>query len=135
MKACDEATVRGDPHRLKRLLLNLTDNAIKYNQPRGRVEIELVCGARSVVLRMTNTGPGIPPEQLPRVFDRFYRGDPAHGTDVEGSGLGLAIAQWIVQAHRGEIQIASTVNRETVVTVTLPLLQEGLVVAPARRCC
>jgi len=132
LKACDEATVRGDPHRLKQLLLNLTDNAIKYNQSHGRVEIEFVRGSRSVVLRITNTGPGIAPEQLPRVFDRFYRGDPAHGTSVEGSGLGLAIAQWIVKAHGGEIQIASIMNRETIVTVTLPLLEEGLVVAPAR---
>lgn len=132
LRACDEATVRGDRHRLKQLLLNLTDNAIKYNQPQGRVEIELVRAARSVVLRITNTGPGIAPEQLPRVFDRFYRGDLAHGTGVEGSGLGLAIARWIVKAHGGEIQIASTMNRETIVTVTLPLLEEGLVVAPAR---
>lgn len=74
---------------------------------------------------ISNTGPGIPPEALPRVFDRFFRGDAAHNTDVEGCGLGLSIAQWIVSAHHGSIHMDSTPNKRTTVTVRLPLALEG----------
>jgi signal transduction histidine kinase len=70
--------------------------------------------------KITNTGAGIPPEVLPRVFDRFFRGDSAHGSAVEGCGLGLSIAQWIVSAHSGKIQIASVSSQSTIVTVHLP---------------
>lgn len=117
---CDEAIVHGDSHRLRQLLLNLADNAIKFNQPEGQLDIALTCHADSAVLTVSNTGPGIGPEKLPRVFDRFYRGDPAHSSDVEGCGLGLAIAQWIVQAHAGSISIASEPGQQTTVTVRLP---------------
>ena len=129
---CDVAVVRGDRHRLRQMLLNLTDNAIKYNHSRGSVGMSLARDEDHVELCITNTGPGIPPEQLPRVFDRFFRGDPAHGTEVEGCGLGLTIAQWIVKAHGGEIQIASAANRETTVTVRLPLADERLAAEPTR---
>ena len=70
---------------------------------------------------MTNTGAGIPPEILPRVFDRFFRGDPAHENTLEGCGLGLSISQWIVSAHNGTIQMDSTPSKLTAVTVRLPL--------------
>jgi signal transduction histidine kinase len=129
---CDAVVVRGDRHRLRQMLLNLTDNAIKYNRFQGSVDMSLARYEDCVELRITNTGPGIPPEQLPRVFDRFFRGDPAHGSEVEGCGLGLAITQWIVKAHRGEIQIASAANRETTVTVRLPLADARLPVEPTR---
>lgn len=116
---CDETIVRGDRHRLRQMLLNLVDNAIKYNHPRGTVEMALVKGEDGIELRITNAGPGIPPEQLPRVFDRFYRGDPAHGTGVEGCGLGLTIARSVAKAHGGDIEITSTVGGMTTVTVCL----------------
>ena len=119
--ACDETTVRGDRHRLKQLLLNLTDNAIKYCQREGRVAIGLSRHNGTAELTVVNTGPGIPPEKLPRVFDRFYRGDPARSNAVEGCGLGLSIAQWIVNAHRGTIQVASEPQELTTVTVRLPV--------------
>jgi signal transduction histidine kinase len=70
---------------------------------------------------MVNTGAGIPPEILPRVFDRFFRGDPAHESTVDGCGLGLSIAQWIVSAHTGTIQINSVPSKLTTVTLRLPL--------------
>jgi signal transduction histidine kinase len=70
--------------------------------------------------KITNTGAGIPPEILPRVFDRFFRGDAAHGNAVDGCGLGLSIAQWIVSAHHGTIQVASDPSKTTIVTVKLP---------------
>jgi signal transduction histidine kinase len=72
-------------------------------------------------LRVANTGPGIPAEVLPRVFDRFFRGDASHGSAVEGSGLGLSIAQWVVHAHEGRIRVESGEDGLTTVTVTLPL--------------
>ena len=119
---CDETTVRGDRHRLRQVLLNLVDNAIKYNRPAGEVTFALVCHTGTATLRIVNTGPGIPPEALPRVFDRLYRGDTADGWTVEGSGLGLSIARSIVVAHGGRIDIASTPGHETAVAVTLPAM-------------
>ncbi len=121
LTACDQLEIRGDRHRLRQLLLNLTDNAIKHNQPNGRVEIALVRRAEWAALTVGNTGPGIPAEQLPRVFDRFFRGDAAHGTDKEGSGLGLAIAKWIAHAHGASIRIDSRPGDWTTVEVLLPL--------------
>ena len=120
LRVCDETTVRGDRHRLKQLLLNLTDNAIKYNQPDGRIAIALRRNNGAAELTIANTGPGLAPEKLPRVFDRFYRGDPAHGSDIEGTGLGLSIAQWIVKAHGGTIQLVSDPGKLTTVTVKFP---------------
>jgi len=117
---CDEATVQGDRHRLKQLLLNLTDNAIKYNQPDGRVTMRLIRDNGSVELTITNTGQGIPPEKLSRVFERFYRGDPAHNSAIEGCGLGLSIAERIVKAHGGTIQLDSEPAMLTTVTIKLP---------------
>lgn len=121
MPRCDAVTVRGDRHRLRQLLLNLTDNAIKYNQPDGLVELNLVRLPTQAVLTISNTGKGIPPTILPRVFDRFYRGDESHSSEIEGCGLGLSIVEWIVKAHHGSIQITSPPEQTTTVTVSLPL--------------
>ena len=121
LAACEEIPVRGDRHRLRQLLLNLADNAVKYNQPRGSVTMNLRRANGAAEFTITNTGPGIPPESLPRVFDRFFRGDPAHSNEVEGCGLGLSIARWIVSAHKGTIQIQSAPSQPTTVTVRLPL--------------
>ncbi len=118
---CDEITVRGDRHRLRQLLLNLADNAVKYNQPQGRVTMILRRVNDTAEFSIANTGAGIPPEVLPRVFDRFFRGDPAHSPAVDGCGLGLSIAQWIVSAHDGTIKIESVPSKITTVTVRLPL--------------
>ncbi len=120
LTACDDVLLRGDRHRLRQLLLNLTDNAIKYNQPLGRIEIALRRNRGMAELRISNTGKGISAAALPRVFDRFYRGDPSHNGAVEGCGLGLSIAQWIVAAHGGAIDIQSTPGELTTVTVRLP---------------
>lgn len=120
LAVCDEITVWGDRHRLRQLLLNLTDNAIKYNQPDGKVTVGLRRNNGKAELTIINTGEGIVPEKLPRVFDRFFRGDPAHSNNVEGSGLGLSIAQWIARAHAGEISITSRPHSLTTVTVQLP---------------
>jgi signal transduction histidine kinase len=118
---CEEISLRGERHRLRQLLLNLADNAVKYNQPQGRVTISLRRSGEMAEFIITNSGAGIPPELLPRVFDRFFRVDAAHGSAIDGCGLGLSIAQWIVSAHGGKIQIASVPSQSTIVTVQLPL--------------
>jgi signal transduction histidine kinase len=123
LAACETLTVVGDRHRLRQLLLNLADNAIKYNQPQGSVMLGLRRVDRQAELTVINTGPGIPPELLPRVFDRFFRGDASHNSDVDGCGLGLSIAQWIVSAHRGTIRVESVPGQTTTVTVCLPLAE------------
>ena len=121
LQHCQEISVRGDRHRLRQLLLNLADNAVKYNQPQGRVTMNLRRADNMAEFTIANTGQGIPPEMLPRVFDRFFRGDPAHSQTVDGCGLGLSIAQWIVSAHNGTIKIESATMKPTIVTVRLPL--------------
>jgi signal transduction histidine kinase len=113
------AVIQGDRHRLRQLLLNLTDNAIKYNEPKGRVNISLSQADGVSELKIENTGAGIAPELQPRVFERFFRGDTSHSNAVEGCGLGLSIAEWIVAAHNGTIQFVSKPGEMTVVTVKL----------------
>jgi signal transduction histidine kinase len=118
---CEEATMTGDRHRLRQLLLNLVDNAVKHNEPNGRVIVSLRRAADGVQVEFENTGPGIAPDQLPMVFDPFFRGTEAQRTKRDGCGLGLSIAQWIVGAHGGIIRVDSQLRGSTVVTVTLPL--------------
>ncbi|HLX96139.1 MAG TPA: ATP-binding protein [Verrucomicrobiae bacterium] len=121
LAGCEVLKVRGDRHRLRQLLLNLADNAVKYNQPHGRVKMGLRRTDGMAEFTIANTGAGISPEALPRIFDRFYRGDLAHSHTMDGCGLGLSIAQWIVSAHHGTIQIESAPSPLTTVTVRLPL--------------
>jgi signal transduction histidine kinase len=118
---CEEISVPGDRHRLRQLLLNLADNAIKYNQPQGHVTMNLHRTNDFAEFTIANTGAGIPAEILPRVFDRFFRGDSARGSTIDGCGLGLSIAQWIVSAHGGTIRIESGLSKITTVTIRLPL--------------
>jgi len=120
--ACDKLTVRGDRHRLRQLLLNLTDNAVKYNQRKGTVTLDLSRAGETAEVTIANTGQGIAPEILPRVFDPFFRGDSSHSHAVEGCGLGLSIARWIASAHGGTIQITSAPNQLTTATLRLPLV-------------
>jgi len=118
---CEETRLQGDRHRLRQLLLNLADNAVKYNHPGGAVAISLRRDGAAARLRMANTGAGLARELQPRVFERFFRGDASHNRAVDGCGLGLSIAQWIVHAHGGAIQFDSEPGQLTTVTVRLPL--------------
>jgi signal transduction histidine kinase len=114
--------VMGDRNRLRQLLLNLTDNALKYNSSSGgKIQIQLVSANGSAELIIANSGPGIPREKLSRVFQRFYRCDDSHSSEVEGCGLGLSIVQWITKAHEGTVTIDSQPGKLTVVTVRLPV--------------
>ena len=121
LTGCDEVLVLGDAHRLRQLLLNLADNAVKYNQPNGSIGMALQRCGETAEFTISNAGPGIAPAALPRVFDRFFRGDAAHSSQVEGCGLGLSIAQWIVSMHKGTIKIDSVPAKNTIVTVLLPI--------------
>ena len=111
-----------DRARIRQLLLNLATNAVKYTPAGGTVSLELVAHPSEVVLTVRDTGVGIAPGDLPHIFDRFWRGDPARSRagQPSGSGLGLAITQWIAEAHGGEITVQSRPGRGTVFTVTLP---------------
>jgi len=116
--------VLGDQTRLTQLLVNLVDNGLKYTPPGGRVTVSLNREDQQAVIRVADTGPGIEPEHLPHVFERFYRGDAARTRGDGGTGLGLAICRWIVQSHGGDIGVLSAPGQGTVFTVTLPILAE-----------
>ncbi len=105
---CDPATVNGDRHRLRQLLLILTDNAIKHNQPGGVISLGLTNEGATVELRVTNTGAGLRAHELPRAFDRFFRGQAATANEAEGTGLGLSIARSIALAHGADLLLEST---------------------------
>lgn len=122
LESADLYTV-GDRHRLRQLLLNLTDNAIKYNQPGGTITMALRPAGDEAEIQITNTGPGIPAELQPRVFDRFVRGADARSRGIEGCGLGLAIGQWIATAHCGTLQLTSTPGQLTTATLRLPAVK------------
>ena len=110
---CDAATVIGDRHRLRQLLLILTDNAIKHNEPCGMISLSLANDGAILELRVANTGPGLQPDELPRAFDRFFRGQAARANEAEGTGLGLSIALSIAQAHGVDLHMESTPGRLT----------------------
>jgi signal transduction histidine kinase len=114
-------TVLGDDLRLRELVLNLVDNAIKYSHPSGTVTLQLDTDGRSARLSVADHGIGIPPEAQRRIFDRFYRTDAARGHAKQGTGLGLAICQWIAESHRGRIEVDSRAGEGARFTVSLPL--------------
>ncbi len=117
--------VRGDGERLGRIVSTLLDNACKYASRGGRVNVTLELTKGSAVLSVHNDGTTIPQEEIPRVFDRFYRADKARSSDAGGSGLGLSIAQKIIERHRGTIAASSSPVRGTTFTVTLPASDEA----------
>jgi two-component system, OmpR family, sensor kinase len=117
----EPAQVRGDEDRLKQLLLIVLDNALKYTPAGGTVAVALRQSGDMAEIAVRDTGVGIPEGDLPHVFERFYRADPARGRDPGGTGLGLPIAQWITRQHGGDIAIASRSGAGTGVTIRLPL--------------
>jgi signal transduction histidine kinase len=103
--------------------MNLLTNAIKYTPAGGQVSIDSATTDGTVVLNVRDTGIGIAPGELPHIFDRFWRADPARSRTGQrpGAGLGLAISKWIAEAHGGTIGVQSRPGRGTTFTVTLPL--------------
>ncbi len=114
--------VHGDPDRLKQLLLNLVSNALKYTPPEGTVTLAVWPHNGHALVSVADTGEGIPEEDLPHIFDRFYRVDKARARRQGGVGLGLSIAHWIATAHGGRIIVHSRLGVGTTFTVHLPAL-------------
>lgn len=112
--------VQGDAGRLTQLLVNLLDNALAYTPPDGRITMRLKPIPGHAVLEVEDTGVGIAPEHLPRLFERFYRADPARDRESGGTGLGLAIVKEIAEAHGGTVAVDSTPGQGTLFTITLP---------------
>ncbi len=113
--------LNGDDEMLKRMLMNLLDNAVKYTAPGGEICVALALHNGSARIVVTDTGFGIPAEDQARIFDRFYRVDKARSRALGGAGLGLSIAHWIVEAHGGTITVESVTGRGSIFTVELPL--------------
>ncbi|HEY7206394.1 MAG TPA: ATP-binding protein [Methylomirabilota bacterium] len=115
------AVVRGDPTALRRALLNLVENAVKYTPRGGKVELSLVAGDGTAALTVADTGIGVDPADAERVFEPFVRLDAARSRDTGGAGLGLAIARSIVAAHRGTLTLESRPGSGSRFTIRLPL--------------
>ena len=113
------AQVTADPHRLVQMLTNLIDNAIKFNREGGTVTIEHERNGFDRI-SVTDTGEGIPPQHLDRLFERFYRVDRARSRDLGGTGLGLAIVKHLAKAHGGEVSVRSRIGEGTQFTIELP---------------
>ncbi len=121
----DQVLVCGDQDRLKQVLVNLLGNAITYTPAGGEVVVGLAKVGNRARLTVSDTGPGIPPEDLPHIFERFYRGEKSRTRQKEGKGfgLGLSIAYWIVRNHGGQIDVDSRLNQGTTFCVWLPLAE------------
>lgn len=117
----EPVTVEADPDRLRQVLGNLVGNALRHSEAGGLVTVALGLDGDRAVLTVTDTGEGIDPDDLPHVFDRFWRADRARSRATGGSGLGLAIAQELVRAHGGTIDVTSRPGQGSTFTVRLTL--------------
>ncbi len=122
VEAIEPVIVEGDPDRLKQLLLIPIDNALRYTPASGRVGVALRRRRGVVEISIRDTGIGIAAEDLPHVFERFYRADPARTRDPGGTGLGLGIARWIAVQHGGVIDLTSAPGQGTTVSIRLPVV-------------
>jgi signal transduction histidine kinase len=113
-----------DPDRIRQIVQNLVSNAVKYSPDGGEVRVTLQATDSTAELAVRDQGVGIPPEALPRLFDRFYRG-PGVKTSAQGLGLGLTIVRGLVEAHEGRISVDSTVGAGSTFTICLPRQAAG----------
>jgi len=116
----DERPVRGSQRDLALLVRNLIDNAIRYSHEGGRVAVRIDAEGDEVILRVSDTGIGIPSRDLDRIFERFYRVDRARSRETGGTGLGLAIVKHVVENHGGEIGVESELGRGTTFRISFP---------------
>jgi signal transduction histidine kinase len=114
------ATVLVDEARMARVFDNLVDNAVQHTPPGGRIVLEVTSAPDAVVFTVRDSGAGIPPDDVPHVFDRFYRADKARGADGH-SGLGLAIVRALVEAHGGTVRASSRLGEGTEMVAVLPV--------------
>jgi len=115
------ARVQGDELRLRELLLNLVENAVKYSNPKGKVTINLITEGQQAIISVTDQGIGIAPDNQHKIFNRFFRTVEARTHTKKGTGLGLAICSWIAETHKGCISVQSELGQGSTFTVTLPL--------------
>ena len=115
----DDIDCCGNEEMIKQLTVILLSNALKYSDEKGRIRISLAAHGKQREIRVFNTGTPIAPKDQERIFDRFWRADPAHGHDTGGHGLGLAIARSVVEAHHGKISVDSREGEGTTFTVLL----------------
>ncbi|HEX5949857.1 MAG TPA: ATP-binding protein, partial [Actinomycetota bacterium] len=115
----DPAPAQADPERLRQVVVNLLSNALRHTPAGGRIEVSTCATDGGATLEVLDSGPGIAPEDLPHVFERFYRGAGAKGTS--GSGIGLAVAAELVAAHGGSIEARNREGGGAVFTVRLPV--------------
>ena len=116
----DAAEVAADPQALRQVLSNVLENAARYTPAGGSVAVRARRQRGDVVIEVADTGPGIPGEHLPRIFERFYRVDAARSRELGGTGLGLAIVKHLVEAHGGRVEAESRLGAGTTIRVTLP---------------
>jgi signal transduction histidine kinase len=116
--------VHADQKRLEQILYNLIDNAVKFNRPGGSVNLSAEEQEGRIAICVEDTGAGISAADLPRVFERLYRGDKSRSRKTEGTGLGLAIVKHLVQAHGGEVSVSSELGRGSRLTFTLPVVTQ-----------
>jgi len=121
LEPVEAVTIKGDRVKLKQLLINLLENAIKYTPAPGKINLSAVIKGKNLEVAVKDTGPDIPPEHLPYIFQRFYRVNKARSRSDGGVGLGLAIARSIAEAHRGSISVETMVNQGSTFKVLLPL--------------
>ncbi len=127
MVRLDTLRIRGDRDRLYQMFFNIVENAVKYTPEGGRIEIEAKREDSRVSVFISDNGPGIPPEDLPHIFDRFYRVKKDRSRETGGSGLGLAISQLIAKIHGGEITVTSRVGKGSRFEITLKSTSEQVV--------
>jgi signal transduction histidine kinase len=121
--ADDLPVVEIDGERIQQVLRNLLDNAIRHTLPGGEIVISAEATVENILIRVQDSGEGLPPEALENVFERFYRVDPSRNRRTGGVGLGLAIVKQIVQAHDGRVWAENKPGGGTIFTVSLPLSQ------------
>ena len=121
----DARTIRADETRLHEVLYNLLDNALKYSRENGEIRLRAVQRGPEIVLSVTDNGIGISKDDLPRIFERFYRADKARSRELGGTGLGLAIVKHIAQLHGGRVEAESELGKGTTIRVILPVTWRG----------
>ena len=124
LEISDEAFILGDPLRIRQLILNLIDNAVKYSLDNGTITLLLVKDETFAHIIVMDNGIGIPADSQLKIFDRFYRVDKARSREIGGTGLGLSIAKWITESHNGKISVKSEIGKGSTFTISIPSVKK-----------